>query len=84
MGLLTRDLSLVGAHSIADPPVARDERSYPVVILRAGGGAPTTDFTTLAEDLASHGYIVVGFDAPFRTYAVVLPDCGHSASRERC
>jgi predicted dienelactone hydrolase len=44
------------------------------VILRAGGGALTTDFTTLAEDLASHGYFVVGFDAPYRTFVVVLPD----------
>jgi pimeloyl-ACP methyl ester carboxylesterase len=34
----------------------------------------TTDFTTLAEDLASHGYVVVGFDAPYRTFVVVLPD----------
>jgi predicted dienelactone hydrolase len=42
--------------------------------MRAGGGALTTDFTTLAEDLASHGYVVVGFDAPYRTFVVVLPD----------
>ena len=74
MRLLTRDSSLVHAHSTSDPDVAQDERSYPVVIMRAGGAAPTTDFTTLAEDLASHGYVVVGFDAPYRTYLVVLPD----------
>lgn len=34
----------------------------------------TTDFTTLAEDLASHGYVVVGFDAPYRSGVVVFPD----------
>jgi pimeloyl-ACP methyl ester carboxylesterase len=71
---LTRDLSLVRAHSTSDPGVSPEQRSYPVVIMRAGGGALTTDFTTLAEDLASHGYIVVGFDAPYRTFVVVLPD----------
>jgi predicted dienelactone hydrolase len=70
----TRDLSLVRAHSTSDPDVSPEQRSYPVVIMRAGGGALTTDFTTLAEDLASHGYIVVGFDAPYRTFVVVLPD----------
>jgi pimeloyl-ACP methyl ester carboxylesterase len=70
----TRDLSLVRVHSTSDPDVSPEQRSYPVVILRAGGGALTTDFTTLAEDLASHGYIVVGFDAPYRTFVVVLPD----------
>jgi predicted dienelactone hydrolase len=42
--------------------------------MRPGLGALTTDFTTLAEDLASHGYVVVGFDAPYRTTLVVLPD----------
>jgi len=71
---LTRDLSLVRTHSTPDPDVSPELRSYPVVIMRAGGGALTADFTTLAEDLASHGYIVVGFDAPYRTSLVVLPD----------
>jgi Platelet-activating factor acetylhydrolase, isoform II len=70
----TRDLLLVRAHSTSDPDVSSEQRSYPVVIMRAGGGALTTDFTTLAEGLASHGYIVVGFDAPYRTFVVVLAD----------
>jgi dienelactone hydrolase len=42
--------------------------------MRPGGSALTTDFTTLAEDLASHGYVVVGFDAPYRSGVVVFPD----------
>jgi dienelactone hydrolase len=71
---LTRDLALVRTHSTSRPDVSPEQRSYPVVIMRAGGGALTTDFTTLAEDLASHGYIVVGFDAPYRTFVVVLSD----------
>ncbi len=70
----TRDLSLVRTHSTPDADVSPEQRSYPVVIMRAGGGALTTDYTTLAEDLASHGYIVVGFDAPYRTWVVVFPD----------
>jgi pimeloyl-ACP methyl ester carboxylesterase len=70
----TRDLSLVQAHSTPDPDISSEQRSYPVVIMRAGGGALTTDFTTLAEDLASHGYIVVGFDAPYRSFVVVLSE----------
>ena len=69
---LTRDLAFVHTHSTDDPDISEAQRSYPVVIMRAGGGALTTDFTTLAEDLASHGYIVVGFDAPHRTGVVVL------------
>jgi dienelactone hydrolase len=71
---MTRDLAAVRTHSTVDPDVSPELSAYPVVILRAGGGALTTDFTTLAEDLASHGYIVVGFDAPYRTFVVVLHD----------
>src|SRR5229473_2553591 len=71
---LTRDLSRVHAHSVRDAEVSPQQRSYPVVFMRAGLAALTTDYTTLAEDLASHGYVVVGFDAPYRSFVVVFPD----------
>jgi pimeloyl-ACP methyl ester carboxylesterase len=69
-----RDPAVVQAHSVSGATVSPAQRTYPVVILRAGGSALTTDFTTLAEDLASHGFFVVGFDAPYRSFVVVLPD----------
>jgi predicted dienelactone hydrolase len=71
---LTRDLSRVHAHSIRDAEVSPQQRSYPVVFMRAGLAALTTDYTALAEDLVSHGYVVVGFDAPYRSFVVVFPD----------
>jgi dienelactone hydrolase len=71
---LTRDLSKVHAHSTANPDVSLQQRSYPVVIMRAGASAEVWKYSTLAEDLASHGYVVVGFDAPYRTNVVVFPD----------
>ena len=71
---LTKDPSRVRPHSSTGPPFATEERTYPVVVLRAGLGALTTAYTTLAEELASYGYVVVGFDAPYRTGVVVLPD----------
>jgi pimeloyl-ACP methyl ester carboxylesterase len=42
--------------------------------MRAGASAEVWNYSTLAEDLASHGYVVVGFDAPYRTKVVVFPD----------
>ncbi len=72
--LLTRDLSKVHGHSARDPDVSPQQPSYPVVIMRAGASAPVMNYSTLAEDLASHGYVVVGFDAPYRTGQVVFPD----------
>lgn len=71
---LTRDPARVRTHSTTGPPISPEQPTYPVAILRAGGGAFTTDFTTLAEDLASYGYIVVGFDAPYRTILFVTSD----------
>ncbi len=71
---LTRDLSKVRAHSIPNADVSPRQPSYPVVILRAGASAEVWNYSTLAEDLASHGYFVVGFDAPYRTNVVVFPD----------
>jgi len=71
---LTRDLSRVHAHHIRNSAVSPQQRSYPVVLIRAGASAAVWNYSTLAEDLASHGYVVVGFDAPYRTSVVVFPD----------
>ena len=74
MQFLTRDLSRVRAHSLRDAEVSPQRPSYPVVLIRAGLAALTANYTSLAEDLASYGYVVVGFDAPFRSGVVVFPD----------
>ena len=44
------------------------------MIMRAGASLEVWNYSTLAEDLASHGYVVVGFDAPYRTMVVPFPD----------
>jgi predicted dienelactone hydrolase len=69
-----RDPAVVRTHSQPAAPIGSGPRSYSVVLLRAGGSALTTDFTTLAEDLASHGYVVVGFDAPYRSFVTLGAD----------
>jgi predicted dienelactone hydrolase len=73
-GLLTRDPSKVHGHSVRNADVSPQQRSYPVVVMRAGASLEVWNYSTLAEDLASHGYVVVGFDAPYRTFTVVFPD----------
>jgi len=72
--LLTREVSNVRGHSLRGADVSSQQRSFPVVIMRAGASASVLNYSTLAEDLASHGYVVVGFDAPYRTGRVVFPD----------
>jgi len=78
--LLSRDLTRVETHSSSDADVSPQQAMYPVVILRAGGGALSSDYTSIAEDLASHGYVVVSFDAPYRTVITAFPD-GRVATR---
>jgi dienelactone hydrolase len=69
-----RDLSRVRAHSIRDAELSSQQGSYPVILMRGGLAALVTSYTSLAEDLASRGYVVVGFDAPYRSSVVVFPD----------
>jgi predicted dienelactone hydrolase len=71
---LWRDLSRVHAHSAEAPSLSGAQQKYPVILMRAGLAVDTVEYTNLAEDLASHGYLVVGFDAPYRSTVVVFPD----------
>jgi predicted dienelactone hydrolase len=45
-------------HALADVPVAVGR--FPVAILEPGMGFAAPQYTTIAENLASHGYLVVG------------------------
>ena len=76
----TRDEALVRAHSLENPDVSPAQHTYPVVLMKSGIGALATDYTALAEDLASHGFVVVGSDSPYSTFVVVFPD-GRIAKR---
>jgi dienelactone hydrolase len=72
--ILTRNLSEVRTHSTRDAEISAQQPSYPVLVMRAGLSGLVTGYTSIAEDLASHGYVVVGFDAPYRSSVVVFPD----------
>jgi predicted dienelactone hydrolase len=80
--LLTRDLSKVHGHAVRNAPISPRRKAYPFLILRGGAAAEVVNYSTIAEDLASHGYVVAGFDAPYRTNVVLFPD-GRIARRTR-
>jgi dienelactone hydrolase len=73
-GVFSQDLRAVHGHAIADAPL---DGHPPVVVLLPGLGQPVASYTAIAEDLASHGYAVVGVN-PTGSIAVVFPD-GHVA-----
>lgn len=64
----------IHAHSFQNPKLSGAFSKYPVLLMKSGIGMLATDYTAIAEDLASNGYIVVGSDAPYSTYKVIMPD----------
>lgn len=58
--LLTQNLARVQGHSIAHPALADDKAAYPLLVMQPGLGPAMPDYTTIAETLASYGYIVAG------------------------
>jgi dienelactone hydrolase len=47
-------------HATIDAPVRREPARFPVLLFTPGLGWLATDYSVLLEDLASHGYVVVG------------------------
>jgi dienelactone hydrolase len=68
--VFSQDLGALETNSIADAPLAG---RAPVVVLLPGLGAPVASYSALAEELASHGYAVVGIN-PTGSTGVVFPD----------
>jgi dienelactone hydrolase len=56
-------LASVVVHAQEDVPVASLPKPFPVILLAPGSISFPSKYTSLAEDLASHGFIVVG-DVP--------------------
>jgi dienelactone hydrolase len=63
----------VVTHTQADVPIAATER-FPVVLFSPGAGNISALYTSLLEDLASHGYVVAAIDHTYEVKGVVLGD----------
>jgi predicted dienelactone hydrolase len=71
---LLQDLSVVQPHAVQGAPLATAQAIYPVLVLQPGLGPILPDYTTLAEDLASRGYVVAGSTPTYSSALVVFPD----------
>ena len=67
-------LSTVRTNAYVDAKPAGRAHSLPLVVLSPGYTQPRSSLSGLAEDLASHGYVVVAIDHTYETYAVTFPD----------
>jgi dienelactone hydrolase len=62
------------SHAEENAPVATSPRAFPVVILSHGLGGSGFEYTSLIEDLVSHGYVVVAIEHTYTSFAVLFPD----------
>lgn len=67
-------MTTVATHAYLDAPVLPRAHRRPLVVLSPGFGNPRATLTGLAEDLASHGYIVAGIDHTYESSGVSFPD----------
>ncbi len=65
-------LRFVRSESRLDANPVRTEGTFPVIILSPGNGTNIEFYSSLAGEIASHGYIVVGLNHPYDIPAVQL------------
>jgi dienelactone hydrolase len=76
------NLSAIKTHAVSDAPVADmvgkrcalHPIRYPVLVFSPGSGMMYSFYQSLLEDLASHGYIVVGVNHPNFSGITVMPN----------
>jgi dienelactone hydrolase len=64
----------IKTNSVTDAPFAKGRSRFPVLVYQPGGGTARFIGTFQAEQLASHGYVVVSCDHPGFSETVLFPD----------
>lgn len=67
-------LRFVRAHGRAQAAPADAVAPFPVVVLSPGNATNAEFYASFSEDLASHGFVVVGINHPYDVGAVALDD----------
>ncbi len=64
----------IKTHSFYNAPISQAQPEYPVVIFSHGLGSGAAQlYTSILEDLASHGYIVVAIDHTYDNLVTIFP-----------
>jgi hypothetical protein len=67
-GLKEYPISTLRTHAYPDAPILHGEKKFPVLLFEPGWGMLPFFYTTLIEDLVSHGYIVSGTIPTYYTH----------------
>jgi dienelactone hydrolase len=73
-GIPPDTLSTVRTNAVSDARPGGRPCSLPLVVLSPGFTNSRSTLTALAEDLASHGYVVAGIDHTYESHATAFPD----------
>ena len=82
-GIPQDTLSTVQTNAVSDASPAGRQHSLPLVVLSPGFTNSRSALTALAEDLASHGYVVAGIDHTYESFATAFPDGRVTTCRAR-
>jgi dienelactone hydrolase len=82
-GIPPDTLSTVETNAVSDARPAGRQHSLPLVVLSPGFTNSRSALTALAEDLASHGYVVAGIDHTYESHATAFPDGRVTTCRAR-
>jgi dienelactone hydrolase len=74
LGLEAVAMGNIETHTLVDPPLAKSQPRYPVILFSPGLGNNGVYYTALVEELVSHGYVVATLDHPFQSAAIAYPD----------
>ncbi|MBI2688426.1 MAG: hypothetical protein HYX27_19145 [Acidobacteria bacterium] len=64
----------VTTHAIANAPISRLAKGFPVLIFSHGGGMIRELYTAQLEHYASHGYVIAAISHPYDAFAMILPN----------
>jgi len=67
-------LSTTRTNAVSDATPVGGQRALPLVVLSPGFTNSRSVLTGLAEDLASHGYVVAGIDHTYESFGTSFPD----------
>jgi dienelactone hydrolase len=73
-GVPQEALSTVRTNAVSEATPAGRQRALPLVVLSPGFTNSRSVLTALAEDLASHGYVVAGIDHTYESFGTAFPD----------
>jgi predicted dienelactone hydrolase len=72
--LIESNFNRIHTHSFEGVPLAVSPKTFPILVMEPGMGPMATDYTILAENLASQGYFVVGIHPTYTSNWTVFLD----------